>query len=78
MRFTQADLGFNHGWLVQAEAPPGALFAQFKRLLSTGAVASQDVRAPACLLSTPAAASRPSRRRPASPLASPWLLTQLV
>ena len=26
-------LGFNHGWLVQAEAPPGPLFSQFKRTL---------------------------------------------
>lgn len=46
VRFTQADLGFNHGWLVQAEAPPGALFGQFKALLSKGAVASQDVCRP--------------------------------
>jgi len=26
VRFTQAKMGFNHGWLVQAEAPPGPLF----------------------------------------------------
>ena len=30
VRFTQAKLQFNHGWLVQAEAPPGALFSKFK------------------------------------------------
>ena len=23
VRFTQSKMGFNHGWLVQAEAPPG-------------------------------------------------------
>ena len=43
IRFTQADLCFNHGWLVQAEAPPGAIFAQFKRLLSTGGVSAADI-----------------------------------
>eukprot|EP00966_Prymnesium_polylepis_P226314 5235271-Prymnesium_polylepis.1 len=61
VRFTQADLSFNHGWLVQAEAPPGALFAQFKRMLSSGAARAQDiafyVRAP-----------RPNRQPCASPL----------
>ena len=31
IRFTQARLSFNHGWLVQAEAPPGPLFGSFKR-----------------------------------------------
>jgi hypothetical protein len=34
--FTQAKLGFNHGWLVQAEAPPGALFSQAKVALLHG------------------------------------------
>eukprot|EP00966_Prymnesium_polylepis_P129895 3003883-Prymnesium_polylepis.1 len=33
IRFTQAELGFNHGWLVQAEAPPGALFSHLKSLM---------------------------------------------
>jgi len=41
--FTQADLGFNHGWLVQAEAPPGAIFVKFKQLLSKGQVAAPDI-----------------------------------
>jgi hypothetical protein len=31
IKFTQAKLNFNHGWLVQAEAPPGALFCSFKK-----------------------------------------------
>jgi hypothetical protein len=43
VRFTQADLGFNHGWLVQAEAPPGAIFGRFKALLDAGAVQSSDI-----------------------------------
>jgi hypothetical protein len=35
VRFTQTKLGFNHGWLVQAEAAPGPLFSTFKRVLSS-------------------------------------------
>merc|ERR1719337_674918 len=31
--FTQAQLQFNQGWFVQAEAPPGAIFKVFKQLL---------------------------------------------
>jgi len=34
VRFTQSKIAFNHGWLVQAEAPPGTLFRQFKAALS--------------------------------------------
>lgn len=30
IRFTQAKMAFNHGWLVQGEAPPGPLFSTFK------------------------------------------------
>ena len=43
IKFTQAKLGFNHGWLVQAEAPPGALFNSFKALLDAGGLDSSDV-----------------------------------
>jgi hypothetical protein len=32
----QVKISFNHGWLVQAEAPPGPLFSSFKRVLSGG------------------------------------------
>ena len=38
VRFTQAELGFNHGWLVQAEAPPGELFASLKQALTCAGV----------------------------------------
>ena len=41
--FTQAQLGFNHGWLVQAEAPPGPLFNQMKQIVATGAASSSDI-----------------------------------
>eukprot|EP00966_Prymnesium_polylepis_P170812 3948436-Prymnesium_polylepis.1 len=43
VRFTQAKLGFNHGWLVQAEAPPGALFKTFKALLDSEGIAPEDI-----------------------------------
>jgi len=43
VRFTQAKLGFNHGWLVQAEAPPGALFNTFKSVLESGSVSSSMI-----------------------------------
>jgi len=36
-------MGFNHGWLVQAEAPPGALFANFKSVLEEGRATAADV-----------------------------------
>lgn len=31
--FTQCDLCFNNGWLVQAEASPGAIFTRFREIL---------------------------------------------
>jgi len=33
IRFTQVKIGFNHGWLVQAEAAPGPLFSTFKQVI---------------------------------------------
>merc|ERR1712190_583572 len=33
VQFTQCNLCFNHGWFVQAEAPPGAIFTKFKSAL---------------------------------------------
>ena len=43
VRFTQAELAFNHGWLVQAEAPPGMLLRSFKRLIARGGVTAADI-----------------------------------
>ena len=40
VRFTQAELQYNHGWLVQGEAPPGALFSRFKAKLAQSGSAS--------------------------------------
>eukprot|EP00618_Florenciella_parvula_P040248 CAMPEP_0119536304 /NCGR_PEP_ID=MMETSP1344-20130328/49166_1 /TAXON_ID=236787 /ORGANISM="Florenciella parvula, Strain CCMP2471" /LENGTH=998 /DNA_ID=CAMNT_0007578299 /DNA_START=273 /DNA_END=3269 /DNA_ORIENTATION=+ len=41
--FTQSKLGFNHGWFVQAEAPPGAMLSTFKSMLAGGAASPADV-----------------------------------
>eukprot|EP00316_Scyphosphaera_apsteinii_P020115 CAMPEP_0119311246 /NCGR_PEP_ID=MMETSP1333-20130426/21991_1 /TAXON_ID=418940 /ORGANISM="Scyphosphaera apsteinii, Strain RCC1455" /LENGTH=638 /DNA_ID=CAMNT_0007315581 /DNA_START=165 /DNA_END=2081 /DNA_ORIENTATION=+ len=41
--FTQAKMNFNHGWLVQAEAPPDALFSKFKMVIDTEGVEKADV-----------------------------------
>ena len=43
IRFTQSKMGFNHGWLVQAEAPPGALFSKFKECIETDDVHAEDI-----------------------------------
>ena len=43
VRFTQSKMGFNHGWLVQAEAPPGALFSKFKECIETDDVHAEDI-----------------------------------
>ena len=34
--FTQGKMQFNHGWFVQAEAPPGHMLAHFKSILQAG------------------------------------------
>jgi len=34
VQFTQCNLCFNHGWLVQAEAPPGAIFTKFREAIN--------------------------------------------
>mmetsp|Transcript_61505 Transcript_61505/g.144061 ORF Transcript_61505/g.144061 Transcript_61505/m.144061 type:complete len:1178 (+) Transcript_61505:48-3581(+) len=34
LQFTQCNLCFNHGWLVQAEAPPGAIFTKFREAMA--------------------------------------------
>eukprot|EP00930_Biecheleria_cincta_P041881 TRINITY_DN28786_c0_g1_i1.p1 TRINITY_DN28786_c0_g1~~TRINITY_DN28786_c0_g1_i1.p1 ORF type:complete len:1195 (-),score=241.76 TRINITY_DN28786_c0_g1_i1:65-3565(-) len=43
VKFTQFDMEFNLGWLVQAEAPPGILFSRFKRIIRQGKAKSSDV-----------------------------------
>ncbi|CAE7782245.1 par-5 [Symbiodinium necroappetens] len=34
VQFTQCNLCFNHGWLVQAEAPAGAIFSKFREAVA--------------------------------------------
>lgn len=41
--FTQGKINFNHGWFVQAEAPPGAMLSTFRRLLEEGCASPADV-----------------------------------
>ena len=43
IRFTQSKMGFNHGWLVQGEAPPSPLFAKFKEVMMSESVQPTDV-----------------------------------
>ena len=43
IRFTQSKMSFNHGWLVQGEAPPSPLFAKFKEVMLSEGVAPADV-----------------------------------
>lgn len=43
IRFTQCKMEYNMGWLVQAEAPPGALFTKFKECMEDGSVEPADV-----------------------------------
>jgi len=41
--FTQAKMNFNNGWLVQGEAPPGAVFREFKAAITQGRAQESDV-----------------------------------
>mmetsp|Transcript_49333 Transcript_49333/g.117367 ORF Transcript_49333/g.117367 Transcript_49333/m.117367 type:complete len:885 (+) Transcript_49333:112-2766(+) len=46
VQFTQCQLQFNQGWLVQAEAPPGAIFTIFRQVMKSAqneALTSRDV-----------------------------------
>mmetsp|Transcript_22748 Transcript_22748/g.50277 ORF Transcript_22748/g.50277 Transcript_22748/m.50277 type:complete len:1319 (+) Transcript_22748:219-4175(+) len=41
--FTQCKLEYNMGWLVQAEAPPGALFRAFRKVVLSGQASAHDI-----------------------------------
>lgn len=43
IRFTQCKMEYNMGWLVQAEAPPGALFTKFKEFVLCGGAEACDL-----------------------------------
>lgn len=43
VKFTQSKMEYNMGWLVQAEAPPGALFQKFKTVIESGHANDADI-----------------------------------
>jgi len=43
VKFTHSKLDYNMGWLVQAEAPPGALFSAFKKVVKSGQAKPEDI-----------------------------------
>jgi hypothetical protein len=43
VKFTQCNMAYNMGWLVQAEAPPGALFGKFKSVIENGEARPEDI-----------------------------------
>merc|ERR1719291_21604 len=43
VKFTQSKMEYNMGWLVQAEAPPGALFRKLRRVVASGQASPQDL-----------------------------------
>lgn len=45
VRFTQCKMEYNMGWLVQAEAPPGALLSRLRNIVMSGNASQQDVAA---------------------------------
>eukprot|EP00443_Scrippsiella_acuminata_P090105 CAMPEP_0115409812 /NCGR_PEP_ID=MMETSP0271-20121206/20199_1 /TAXON_ID=71861 /ORGANISM="Scrippsiella trochoidea, Strain CCMP3099" /LENGTH=1242 /DNA_ID=CAMNT_0002833975 /DNA_START=62 /DNA_END=3790 /DNA_ORIENTATION=+ len=43
VKFTQCNMEYNMGWLVQAESPPGALFRKFKAIITAGKADPRDI-----------------------------------
>lgn len=43
LKFSQGSIAYNMGWLVQAEAPPGALFGKFKEVIDAGEAHPEDI-----------------------------------
>jgi hypothetical protein len=43
IKFTHCKLDYNMGWLVQAEAPPGALFKSFRKVVISGHASASDI-----------------------------------
>jgi len=41
--FSQSKMEYNMGWMVQAEAPPGALLRKFREVVTSGAADSKDI-----------------------------------
>jgi hypothetical protein len=43
VKFTQCNMEYNMGWLVQAEAPPGPLFQKFRKIITSGGANPADI-----------------------------------
>jgi len=43
VRFSHCKMEYNMGWLVQAEAPPGALFKKFREVILSGQAKDNDI-----------------------------------
>jgi len=43
VKFTQCNMEYNMGWLVQAEAPPGPLFRKFRSIIRSGKASQRDI-----------------------------------
>jgi hypothetical protein len=43
IKFTHCRLEYNMGWLVQAEAPPGALFRSFRKVVNSSKFTAEDI-----------------------------------
>mmetsp|Transcript_34583 Transcript_34583/g.79061 ORF Transcript_34583/g.79061 Transcript_34583/m.79061 type:complete len:2005 (-) Transcript_34583:238-6252(-) len=43
IRFTQSEMGFNAGWLVQAEGPPSIVLVSLKKAIASGGARKEDV-----------------------------------
>lgn len=59
LAFTQLKMEYNMGWLVQAEAPPGALFKKFKKCVVEGSAPAHDVALYFCHWLTDLAGAEP-------------------
>mmetsp|Transcript_39722 Transcript_39722/g.91648 ORF Transcript_39722/g.91648 Transcript_39722/m.91648 type:complete len:1571 (-) Transcript_39722:66-4778(-) len=60
VRFTQSDMGFNAGWLVQGEGPPSAVLEQFKKCISSSSCSVADVAFYFCHWVTDLAGAEPT------------------
>jgi len=43
IKFAHSKLDYNMGWLVQAEAPPGAIFRSFRNVIVSGQASMRDI-----------------------------------
>jgi len=60
IRFTQCELGFNAGWLVQAEGPPSVVLGQLKSAIDEVRASSADIAFHFCHWITDLAGAEPT------------------